>query len=90
MPTASRIEQIQSALARGGYYHSGPTGKWDASTVDAMKRFQQDNGLNPSGKLDAISLQKLGLGSDVAGLGAPRPATPPTEPLPQEKKPPIL
>jgi hypothetical protein len=41
-----------------------------------MKRFQQVNGLNPSGKLDALSLQKLGLGSDTAGRGAPRPAKP--------------
>ncbi len=88
VPTQDRIQEIQSALARDGYYHGNSTGKWDSATVDAMKRFQQDNGLNPTGKLDATSLQKLGLGSDVAGLGAPRPAAPPADPAPQDKKPP--
>lgn len=88
VPTKDRVGEIQSALARDGYYHGEPTGKWDSSTVDAMKRFQQDNGLNPTGKLDATSLQKLGLGSDVAGLGAPRPSGTPADPAPQDKKPP--
>lgn len=87
-PTKDRIQEIQSALARDGYYRGNASGKWDSSTVDAMKRFQQDNGLNPTGKLDATSLQKLGLGSDVAGLGAPRPTAPPADPAPQDKKPP--
>lgn len=87
-PTRDRVQEIQTALARDGYYHGESTGKWDSSTVDAMKRFQQDNGLNATGKLDAISLQKLGLGSDVAGLGAPRPSAPPADPTPQDKKPP--
>lgn len=72
VPTPQRIEEIQSALSRDGYYQGSPSGKWDSSTVDAMRRFQQEHGISPTGKLDAASLQKLGLGSDVAGLGAPR------------------
>jgi hypothetical protein len=39
-----------------------------------MKRYQDKNGLNPSGKIDALTLDKLGLGSDTAGKGAPVPA----------------
>jgi peptidoglycan hydrolase-like protein with peptidoglycan-binding domain len=74
-PTPDRIRDIQSALAKAGAYQGEPTGKWDASTVDAMKRFQQVNGLMPTGKLTALSLQRLGLGSDIAGRGAPRPVT---------------
>jgi peptidoglycan hydrolase-like protein with peptidoglycan-binding domain len=73
-PTPQRIEEIQSALSRDGYYQGSPNGKWDSGTVDAMRRFQQEHGISPTGKLDAMSLQKLGLGSDVAGLGAPRAA----------------
>src|SRR5215472_4682089 len=72
-PTADRISEIQSALARGGYYQGTPNGKWDTSTVDAMQKFQSANGLTPSGKLDALSLQKMGLGSDIAGVSAPKP-----------------
>lgn len=72
-PSAERTQEIQSALQRGGYYRGDPTGKWDATTQDSLRRFQAANGLPPTGKLDALSLQKMGLGSDVAGVSAPRP-----------------
>lgn len=72
-PTSSRIEQIQRALSRSGFYQGDPTGRWDAATIDAMKSFQQAHGLPSTGKIDARSLQKLGLGSDIAGLAPPRP-----------------
>jgi peptidoglycan hydrolase-like protein with peptidoglycan-binding domain len=72
-PTPERINEIQSALAKNGAYDGTPSGKWDDSTVEAMKKFQSSHGLNPSGKLDAPTLQKLGLGSDTAGLAAPTP-----------------
>jgi len=72
-PTPQRISEIQSALAKQGVYDGEPTGKWDAATMDAMQRFQSSHGLSPTGKLDALSLQKLGLGSEVAGRGAPLP-----------------
>jgi hypothetical protein len=38
-----------------------------------MRKFQAGHGLNPSGKLDAATLQKLGLGSQTAGVAAPVP-----------------
>jgi hypothetical protein len=38
-----------------------------------MKKFQSEHGLLPTGKFDALTLQKLGLGSETAGLGAPTP-----------------
>lgn len=74
-PTADRTEEIQSALKRGGFYSGNPNGKWDRGTQEALRRFQTAKGLPPTGKLDALSLQKLGLGSDVAGLSAPRAVT---------------
>jgi peptidoglycan hydrolase-like protein with peptidoglycan-binding domain len=73
VPTADRISEIQSALAKSGAYQGDPSGKWDDSTTGAMRRFQQSNGLSPTGKLDAPTLQKLGLGSEIAGRAAPRP-----------------
>ena len=75
-PTADRISEIQSALARGGYYEGEPNGKLDSNTVAALEKFQSANGLDSSGKLDAPTLQKLGLGSDIAGVGAPKPVVP--------------
>jgi len=78
-PTPDRIMEIQSALARENAYDGEPNGKWDPLTIEAMKKFQSENGLDPTGKIDALTLQKLGLGSEVAGKGAP---TPPTGPEP--------
>jgi len=72
-PTPERINEIQDALAKKGFYTDAPSGKWDDSTTEAMKKFQSSRGLNPTGKFDALTLQKLGLGSETAGLGAPTP-----------------
>ncbi len=73
-PTTERIREIQSALAREGSYAAEPTGRWDAATIEAMKKFQVSQGLNPTGRIDALSLQKLGLGSQVAGIASPIPS----------------
>src|SRR5260370_31092517 len=73
VPAPERISEIQQALAKDGSFGGKPSGKWDDSTVEAMKKFQAGHGLNPSGKLDAVTLQKLGLGSQTAGVAAPLP-----------------
>jgi len=72
-PTPDRISEIQQALAKDGSYAGKPNGKWDASTIEATRKFQEAHGLNPSGKLDAKTLQQLGLGSQTAGVAAPMP-----------------
>jgi peptidoglycan hydrolase-like protein with peptidoglycan-binding domain len=72
-PTPDRIREIQGALNHEGAFEGLPTGKWDDATVNAMKKFQENQGLNPTGKIDAATLEKLGLGSDTAGKGAPIP-----------------
>jgi peptidoglycan hydrolase-like protein with peptidoglycan-binding domain len=74
-PTSDRITEIQQALAKNGAYSGTPNGKWDDSTVEAMKSFQTTHGLNPSGKLDAKTLQHLGLGSQTSGVAPPMPPT---------------
>ena len=85
-PTPARISEIQSALAAQGAYKGQPNGKWDSATIQAMKDYQSRHGLTATGKLDALSLQKLGLGSEIAGRAAPLPppqtqgATPSGEP----------
>jgi Putative peptidoglycan binding domain len=70
-PTPDRINEIQEKLASKGVFTDTPSGKWDDSTVEAMKKFQTSQGLAPTGKLDALTLQKLGLGSQTAGVAAP-------------------
>ncbi len=75
-PSPERITQIQTALARGGYYNGDPTGRWDSGTVAAVQKFQSANNIDATGKLDAPTLQKLGLGSDIAGVAAPKTVVP--------------
>lgn len=72
-PTSERISEIQQALAKNGAFTGSPDGKWGPATVEAMKKFQSSNGLNATGKLDARTLQKLGLGSQIAGIAPPLP-----------------
>jgi peptidoglycan hydrolase-like protein with peptidoglycan-binding domain len=82
-PEPARIREIQEALAREGFYKGEPSGKWDEGSIEAMKDFQAAKGLPATGKLEALSLQKLGLGSPVAGMAAPAPrpsADPPANP----------
>jgi len=67
------VSEIQTALAKDGSFSGAPNGKWDDSTVAAMKKFQAGHGLNPSGRLDSKTLQQLGLGSQTAGVAAPTP-----------------
>jgi len=59
---SGRVQEIQSALAKGGYFQGEPSGKWDESTKAAMRQYQAANGFSPTGNPDAKSLMKLGLG----------------------------
>jgi len=61
-PTPDRYREIQQALVERGYLKGEPSGKWDADSVDAMRRFQQDQNIETSGQLDSLSLIALGLG----------------------------
>jgi peptidoglycan hydrolase-like protein with peptidoglycan-binding domain len=72
-PDPERISKIQEALSKDGSFSGTPNGKWDDATVEAMKKFQESHGLNPTGKLDAKTLQKLGLGSETTGVAPPLP-----------------
>jgi peptidoglycan hydrolase-like protein with peptidoglycan-binding domain len=73
VPTPDRISEIQQALAKDGSFTGKANGKWDDSTIEATRKFQETHGLNPTGKLDAKTLQQLGLGSQTAGVAAPMP-----------------
>ena len=61
-PTQDRFTEIQRALITRGYLQSTPAGTWDAATVEALKRFQQEQNLPPTGKITSLSLIALGLG----------------------------
>jgi len=82
-PTPDRVKDIQSALIARGYLEGEADGNWGGSTVDAFKRFQQDQNLNADGKLGSMSLIALGLGPKRSGLAAaPKPAAAPAQAVP--------
>ena len=61
-PTPERYKEIQEALAKKGYLHGDASGVWNQDSTDALRRFQQDQNLQASGKLDSLSIIALGLG----------------------------
>jgi peptidoglycan hydrolase-like protein with peptidoglycan-binding domain len=79
-PTPERYREIQQALVDKGYLKSEPDGVWDTQSTDALRQFQTDQKLTPTGKITAASLIGLGLGpkdSDNASSAAPA-ETPPS------------
>jgi len=81
-PTPDRYREIQQALIDRGYLKSEPNGVWDAQSSEALKQFQTDQKLSPTGKLSAASLIGLGLGPKTASSqpGIDPPALPGTAP----------
>lgn len=61
-PTPERYREIQEALIARGYLEGPATGAWGPESVEALKKFQQDNHLEPTGKINSLSLIALGLG----------------------------
>lgn len=59
---SDRTQQIQQALIKQHYLSGEPTGKWDANTEDALRKFQADNGWQNKTVPDSRALIKLGLG----------------------------
>ncbi len=91
VPTPERYKEIQDALVQKGYLHSEANGVWNAESTDALKRYQNENKLSPTGKLSSASLISLGLGpkngSDPASI--PLPAKEPSAPTPESPRPEI-
>jgi peptidoglycan hydrolase-like protein with peptidoglycan-binding domain len=66
----SSILAVQAKLKELGYNPGGVDGIWGAKTTDAVKRFQKDNGLPVTGKLDEPTSNKLGV-SDKKDVSPP-------------------
>ena len=76
-PTPARYKEIQQALASKGYLQpEDATGAWTPASSEALKKFQTDQKLEGTGKINALSLIALGLGpkhEDVAAAAPPKP-----------------
>jgi peptidoglycan hydrolase-like protein with peptidoglycan-binding domain len=60
MPS-STVRNAQSALSDKGYSVGAIDGHWGTQTMSAVRRFQEDKGLAPSGTLDSATLTALGV-----------------------------
>ena len=78
-PTRQRYAEIQAALAKAGYFQGPTSGDWGTSSENALASFQKGHGLEPTGKIDALTLIKLDLGpnygaqNEARNLGASPP-----------------
>lgn len=62
-PTPERYKEIQQALVAKGYLKpEDATGGWDQNSLDALKKFQADQNIDSTGKINSLSLIALGLG----------------------------
>ena len=71
---SDRAGQIQEALIREHYMSGQPSGKMDAATEAALRRFQADNGWQDKTVPDSRALIKLGLGPNQDHLLNPESA----------------
>lgn len=69
-----RCREIQEALGREHYLSGQPSGKWDDSTQQAMRRYQADQGWQNKSVPDSRALIRLGLGPDHEHLLNPETA----------------
>jgi Putative peptidoglycan binding domain len=76
-PSADRYKEIQQALASKGYLKpEEATGSWNSGSADALKRFQSEQNLDASGKINSLSLIALGLGPKREAAPLPPPPPP--------------
>jgi hypothetical protein len=62
-PTPDRYREIQETLISKGYLQQGSaSGVWDQNSMDAMRKYQADQKMDPTGKITAKALINLGLG----------------------------
>ena len=76
-PSPDRYREIQGALAAKGFLQpEDATGTWNQASSDALKKFQAEQNLESSGKINSLSLIALGLGPHHD----PAPPKPPSQP----------
>lgn len=80
-PTPQRYKEIQQALVAKGYLKpEDAQGAWNQTSIDAMKKFQADQKLDSSGKINSLSLIALGLGPKHESAPAKPVETPQEQP----------
>jgi Putative peptidoglycan binding domain len=61
-PSSDRYREIQESLISKGYMQGPASGVWDQNSTEAMRKFQTEQKMEPTGKISAKALITLGLG----------------------------
>jgi hypothetical protein len=87
VPAPERYQEIQQALVSKGYLKpEAASGVWGPDSGDALKRFQSEQNLQGTGKIDSLSLIALGLGPrHDAGAANPLPPVAPGQSTVQDR-----
>ena len=59
--SGSSVSQVQSELARQGYYRGAIDGSLGPATRNALRQYQRNQGLDVTGRIDRPVLEALGL-----------------------------
>jgi hypothetical protein len=77
-PAPERYKEIQDALVSKGYLRpEDANGSWSPASTEALKKFQSEQNLDSSGKINSLSLIALGLGPKREATPAKQPVPPP-------------
>ena len=68
--SGSAVTTIQDKLSRWGYYNGAVDGVYGAATADAVRRFQQTNGLTADGVCGPATLKALGMEQEASSGGS--------------------
>jgi branched-chain amino acid transport system substrate-binding protein len=79
------VSDLQEALTELGYYSGPIDGRYSAETVAAVKAFQRDLGVPPTGVIDVATLRAIyARGQETGAPNQPGPTTTTTTPRPAE------
>ena len=59
--TKDQVVEAQKKLKAGNLYSGEETGKLNDATRDGLKKYQEANGLKPTGTLNQVTLEKMGI-----------------------------
>jgi hypothetical protein len=59
--SSEEIRQVQQKLTEMGFHAGEVDGQWGPQTQSAIKNFQQQKGLEPTGQLDKKTMDELGV-----------------------------
>jgi peptidoglycan hydrolase-like protein with peptidoglycan-binding domain len=84
------LESVQRKLKEQGFYYGEITGKKDADTTAAIRRYQIRNGLKITGELNSETQRLLGVTANSPATPRPRPAPTPEPDTPDPREQPAV